>query len=417
MNDRLAINGGTPVRTKPFPLSYPGLYAYGEEEKNAVLDVLSRKSPFRYYGPDVAGKTKEFEKSFLEKMEKKYALGVTSGTASLICALKAAGIGPGDKVILPAITFLASAGAIIIAGAVPIFADVDDSFNILPSEISRLSDKYTKAVITVPLLGNPCKMTEIMIEARKNNLIVIEDVAQSMGSKYKGKYSGTFGDIGCFSLQLNKIITTGDGGILTTDNSVFYERAVRYHDQGMFREKEGFLSSNNANDVFVGQNYRMSEITGAIAQQQFLKLDNIIDHMRKIKNFIKSEIKDLPQIDFRRIEDADGDCGSALVLLLENKVIAKKFCDAVMAEGVTMYQQYNGQVVYMLPHILNQKTVDKNGFPFNQIPEKIEYYEGMCPNAENLLGRSASITFSFGCTMEDAVDVVNAIKKVAKGLC
>jgi 8-amino-3,8-dideoxy-alpha-D-manno-octulosonate transaminase len=417
MNNKLAIDGGTPVRTKPFPLPYPGTYAYGEEEKNAVLDVLSRKSPFRYYGMDVAGKTKEFEKSFLERMDKKYALAVTSGTASLICGLKAAGIGPGDKVILPAITFLASAGAIIIAGAVPVFADVDDSFNMLPSEISRLADKYTKAVMTVPLLGNPCNMNEIMIEARKNNLIVIEDVAQSMGSKYKGKYSGTFGDIGCFSLQLNKIITTGDGGILTTDNSVFYERAVRYHDQGMFREKEGFLSSDNVNDVFVGQNYRMSEITGAIAQQQFLKLDNIIEHMRKIKGFVKSQISDLPQIGFRRIEDEEGECGSALVLLLENKEISKKFCDAIRAEGVPMFPQYNGQVVYMMPHILNQKTVDSNGFPFNQIPEKIEYYKGMCPNAENLLGRSASITFSYGCTIEDAKDVVNAIKKVAKALC
>jgi 8-amino-3,8-dideoxy-alpha-D-manno-octulosonate transaminase len=147
------------------------------------------------------------------------------------------------------------------AGGIPVFADVDDSLNIDPEEIYRLADSSTKAVIVIPILGNPCEMKRIMEIADRCHLKVIEDVAQSCGSQYMGRYSGSFGEVGCFSLQINKIITTGDGGVVTTNNGRFFERAVRYHDHGMFREKEGFLQSKVEDEVFIGQNYRMSEIT------------------------------------------------------------------------------------------------------------------------------------------------------------
>lgn len=416
MEEKLAINGGKPVRENHLASSYPGASLYGEEEKSSLMEVINRKSPFRYYGFDVAGKVKEFENNFSKKMGTKFTLGVTSGTAALVCALKALGIGPGDKVIVPANTFEATPGAVVIAGAVPVFADADESMNINPDDIERLVDKYTKAVIAVPILGNPCEMDKIVEVARKHNLAVIEDVAQSCGSMYKGKYSGVFGDIGCFSLQINKIITTGDGGAVITNNEKLYERAVRYHDQGMFREKEGFLAMNEQDDIFIGQNYRMSEITGAIAVEQLKKLDYITGTMNKMKRMIKDQIKDIDGLAFRRINDEEGDAGSTIMMMLPDKETARRFSEALNAEKITNGQLYGGRPVYTLPHILKQKTVDRNGFPFNQFDEKIVYELGMCPYVEEQLPKNVCIFLTPVLTEKDAEDIVKGIKKVAKYL-
>lgn len=416
MDSVLAINGGKPIRETLLRTDFPGASLYGEEEKQAVMEVIERRSPFRYYGFDVAGKTPAFERYFKEKIGAKHALGVTSGTASLVVALKAIGIGPGDKVIVPANTFLASAGAVVIAGGVPIFADVDDSMNIDPAEIERLCDSYTKAVLPVPILGNPCEMDRIMEIARKRNIAVIEDVAQSCGSKYKGKYSGTYGDIGCFSLQMNKLLTTGDGGAVVTDNDMLYERAVRYHDQGMFREREGFLSSDTESDIFIGQNYRMSEVTGALALEQIKKMDYIVTRLRDIKQTIKEQIKDIDGLSFRRIVDPEGDNGVCLFMMLPNEDLSIRFSQALFAENITCGRLYSGRPVYELPQIFNQRTVEASSFPFDQFDEKIEYSMGMCPYVEEHLPRNAVITLSPVLTKRDVEDIVRAIRKVAKSI-
>jgi len=257
-------------------------------------------------------------------------------------------------------------------------------------------------------------MDRIMAVARKHNLIVIEDVAQSCGSKYKGAYSGSFGDISCFSLQINKIITTGDGGAVSTNDEKLYERAVRYHDQGMFREKEGFLASNADDDIFVGQNYRMSEVTGAIALEQLKKLDSITSYMLKIKTMIKKEISGIDGLSFRRITDEAGDAGSTLFMMLPDENTEARFRDALNAEHVNNGYLYGGMPVYMIPQIYCQKTVDRCGFPYNQFSEKIVYTEDMCPNAIKLMPRNATISISPAFTEKDAEDVIKAVRKVAK---
>lgn len=190
MNETLAINGGRPVKEEPLPSAYPEASVYGEEEKEAVLEVLDHKSPYRYYGSDRLKKVKEYENAFSRKIG---SIGVTSGTASLVVALKAAGIGPGDKVIVPACTFLATPGAVVTAGGVPVFADADDSMSMDPDSIEKLVDKNTRAMLPVHLLGNPCDLEKIMKTAWKYGLTVIEDVAQSCGCKFKGRYCGSFG--------------------------------------------------------------------------------------------------------------------------------------------------------------------------------------------------------------------------------
>ena len=410
--EKLAIHGGTPVFNEPFFRGFPGIREYGQEEIDNLIQVIKARSPFRYYGLDVQGMVKQFETLFCEKFGVKHAVAVTSCTASLVVALKAAGIGPGDKVIVPACTFLATAGAVVCAGAVPVFCDVDENLNIDPMKIKDVADKYTKAVITVPLQGYPIAMDVVVEQAKELGLIVIEDVAQSMGATYKGKPMGTWGDIGCFSLQINKVITTGEGGLVATNNPEFYERAVRYHDQGMFRESEGFLSSS-ADRVFIGQNYRMSELTGAVALAQLKKLDEIVVRMRQIKKKVKEELKDVPGIRFREGMDPQDDVSCGLTMFCETVEKSKAFIDALNAENLEVGAQYDGRPVYMIPQIFHQKTVDRSNFPFNQFDEPVVYTEDMCPVAMDVMPRSCLVSLSAEFTDEETDKVILAIKKAA----
>jgi len=410
MKSQLAINGGTPVRTTPLPYSNPGAAVLGREEAEAAAEVLNAQSPFRYYGPNVLGKAKQFEREFAQKFGTKHALGVTSGTAALICALKACGIGPGDKVIVPACTFVATAGAVICAGAVPVFCDIDESLNIDPEKIEAVADRYTRAIIPVPILGAPCRMDAIMAEARRLRLMVIEDVAQSMGSTYNGQYSGTFGDINVFSLQMNKIITAGEGGVVVTNDARLYERAARYHDQGILRESDGLPGD----ELLVGQNYRMSELTGAAACVQLQKLDNILGTMRKYKKVIKDELRGI--VPFRRIDDEAGDAGTVLMMLFPSAETRESFGAALSAEGVACGCLYGGRPVYLQPQIFQQKTAECSGFPFNQFDEPVLYTEDMCPRAMDVMPRNLIIQLSPVMTNEDASDIIQAIKKVAEVL-
>jgi len=407
MKSHLAIHGGIPVRRAPLPISNPGSAVLGREEADAAAAVLCAQSPFRYYGPNVLGKAKEFERAFAQKLGAKHALGVTSGTAALIVALKACGIGPGDKVIVPACTFIATAGAVLCAGAVPVFCDIDESLNMDPSKLEAVTDKYTRAVIPVPILGAPCRMDEIMAEAKRLGLMVIEDVAQSMGCEYKGRACGTFGDIGAFSLQAHKMITTGEGGTVVTDDARLYERAVRYHDQGLLREPEGLPGD----ELFAGQNYRMSEITGAVACAQLQKLDGILASLRKTKKIIKEELRGV--VPFRRIDDEAGDAANTFMMLFPDAGLREAFGAALSAEGIACGCLYGGKPVYMNPLIMGQKTVERSGFPYNQFDELIVYTEDMCPRAVEIMPRNLIVQLSPLFTEQDTEDIITAIKKVA----
>lgn len=408
---KLAINGGTPVRETMLSPGHPGGRMYDEKEAQAVFDVCMAQSPFRYYGHNLLGMVNKFEKSFSEYIGVENVLGVTSGTAALVVALKAAGIGPGDKVIVPACTFLATAGAVVCAGAVPVFADVDDTLNIDPKKIGDVCDRYTKAVITVPLMGNPVQMDEIMVEAKKHNLIVIEDVAQSMGASLNGIKMGAWGDIGTFSLQMNKIITTGEGGVVVTNNMEYYERACRYHDQGLFRSAgNGLLSTPDR--VLIGQNYRMSELTGAAAYVQLGRIDEIIKKMKEKKKILKDELSGISGLSFKRVIDDEGDVGAGIVMFMPTKELAQTFNDAMMAENIAFFSQYGGNPVYMLPQIFNQRTIDKNGFPFNQFEEKVVYTEDMCPVAIDMMPRSTCLAITPDLTDQDLEDIITGVKKV-----
>lgn len=422
MNSELAINGGKPVRSISLPGAYPGASVYGEEEINAAADVIRRKSPFRYYGVEVAGKAEEFERRVCERFERSFALATSSGTSALILALVAAGIGGGDKVIIPANTFYATAGAVVAAGAVPVYAEIDDSMNIDPNKIEGLIDEDVRALVIVPILGNPCEMDPILEICKRRNILLIEDNAQSWGAVYKGRKCGSFGALATYSMQLNKMLTTGEGGVLVTDSPEYIERATRYHDQSQFRKKKRIAAVQDQEDqILIGQNYRLSEIASAIACEQIKKLDFIIENLRRVKHTVKSEIRPVLEargVSFRKIVDEDGDVSNTIMMYLPTPEKAVAFKDALYAENIFCSHLYERKTIYQAPSLLNKVTADKSNYPFRMFTGEKEmvYQKGMCPKAEDLLARNVMIPLAPVFTEQDCQDIIDAVKKVAREL-
>ncbi len=213
--ERLALDGGAPVRATKLETNFPGPLYYDDEERRELLEVLDHRSPFRWYGigpkGKAPGKCNSFEKEFAAHQGAKYCVAVTSGSAALITAVVALGAGPGDEVILPAWTWYSCYNAIIAAGATPVFAEIDESMNIDPTDIERHITPRTKVIMPVHIMGEPADMDPILSIARKHNLKVLEDCAQSVGATYKGKPVGSIGDCGIYSFQVCKTISAGEG--------------------------------------------------------------------------------------------------------------------------------------------------------------------------------------------------------------
>jgi 8-amino-3,8-dideoxy-alpha-D-manno-octulosonate transaminase len=414
--DELAINGGPPVRLKPLS-SAKGMGYLDEEEVGAATEVLHSRSLFRYYGPNLLRKVEAFEHGLQNLVGAKYAIGVSSGTAALQCGLVGLRVEAGDEVIVPAVTFIATVGVVVNARAVPVFAEVDDSLNIDPRSIEENITEKTKAIIPVHLSNVPCDMGGIMAVARSHGLRVLEDAAQAIGVRYRGQYVGTIGDAGAFSLQLDKNITSGEGGAIVTNDWDVYDRAVRYQDQGgQFTTSKGEIRDHTSGEPFIGVNLRMNEIAGAIAEIQLGRLPGMISEMRARAHSIRRRLSDLP-VEWRRIPDEEGEGGN-LTMFFETAEKAGEFAEALRAEGIPAGRVYGGRPVYANPAVLAQRTPWERGAPFasTEFPSDRRYYMGLCPRSEDLLARSMSIGLGPQLEDEDEHDIVQAVRKVAEHL-
>ena len=358
----------------------PGRYLNGEEEMNEVLEVLKSGHLSRYGSmddPDFKRKVLTLEKEFSEKLGTEHALAVNSGTNAIICALKALGIGPGDEVLVPAYTFIATISAVFTVGADPVLIEIDKSLTIDPEDIMRKISKKTKAVIPVHMTGNPCKMDKILEIAEKNKLSVIEDVCQALGGKYKGRSLGTLGDMGAFSLNIHKIINAGDGGLVVTDKRELYEKAFAYHDQG---------HSPLRGDVEIGRrkmigiNMRMNELTGAYALGQLGKMYRILDMLKKNKKLLKSAISDSlgGDYEFREINDPD-ECSTILTVIFGTKDIADK---AALNLGTGTLEKSGWHVYSNMENVLELSRA--KGISANK--------KHALPNTDSILSRSVNLS-------------------------
>ena len=419
----LAINGGPKAKNTPGIPMFPGGMEIGEEEKREVMEVLDAKWLFRYYGPEeFPSKVKKLEKSYTDLLGVKHALGLNSCTSALVAGLIAAGVGPGHEVIVPSYTFFASVAAVVAAKAVPVIAEVDKSLTIDVEDVVKKITPRTKAILPVHMRGMPARMDRIMEIASKHDLRVIEDVAQANGGSYRGKKLGSFGDAGCFSLQFHKIITAGEGGVLTTNDDLIYTRAQAYHDVGACWRKERFAPPEFEGEIFFGVNSRMSELCGAVALAQFGKMENIVKKMRTNKSIIKERVKDIPGLDFREISDEEGDVAVSLVMYLPEAAAVDEFVKALNAEGVEAGGIYNKGVPdwHIFAHwkmLMEKMMPTKEGCPFNcpmsPSGKEIEYTEDMCPNTLGWLSRSVHLDIPPQMSREDCEQTAKAIEKVA----
>ena len=412
---KLALSGGTPVRTKPLKAGYWGPQYYGEEEQQQLKDVLAMRQPFRWYGPggEPPMKVATFEKEFAKRIGTRYALAVTSGTAALQCAMAALQIGPGDEVLLPAWTWHSCYNAIVLAGALPVFAEIDESFNIDPSDIESKITPQTRAILAVHLLGSPSDMDRILAVARKANLRVIEDCAQSVGASFKGRPVGSMGDINIHSLQINKTITSGEGGALTTNDPLLFERAARFHDLGGLRPLHEKVAGGHHLEFFPGANFRMSEFTGGVLVAQLRKLDTIVNDVRTNARRVYQGIGDLPGLYTRRLPDAAGALGSGIFLGFKSKELRDRYIAAMKAENVPAAPPGGSVVLPTQPHIENKRTLHPAWPSFtSERGRAIQYGAACCPRTIDILNRFAGVPIDPKYTRRETDDIVAAIRKV-----
>jgi dTDP-4-amino-4,6-dideoxygalactose transaminase len=369
----------------------PGFEWIGKEEEQEVVDAIRASWLFRYgdeKDPQFKHKVVSLEEEVCQKFGVKHALAVSSGTSALIVALSALQIGPGDEVIVPGYTFIASMSSVIIARAIPILAEVDESLTLDPEDVEKRITPHTKAIMAVHMLGNPCDLEKLQAIAKKHKLLLIEDTAQAFGGSYKGKRLGTIGDIGTYSFNIFKTINAGDGGMVVTDDIDVYKRTFGYHDQGHFPLRMGVEIGKR---TLIGQNFRMNELTGAFTLAQFRKLEMILDQLRKIKARFKQQIQDIKGLEFRRINDPAGECGTLLTVFLPDKTTA----DAVAKKLNTLTVAHSGWHVYNnMEQILGKMTVTPEGCPFTcpYYKGEVEYEKGMLAQTDALLERAINIS-------------------------
>jgi len=420
MNHNLAIHGGPKAVTSQ-KIGWPN---FDEKAIKAVENVL-RSGKVNYW---TGTRGMEFEKKFAEWQGSKYAISVATGTAALHVALTAMGIGPGDEVIVPSYTFIASSFSIVQAGAIPRFADVNiDDHCISVESAEKLVNDKTRAIMPIHLYGNVCDMDKIKLFAKKHNLLVIEDNAEAFGGSYKGKKTGTLGDIAGCSFCQNKTFTTGgEGGMVTTDNEEYAWIARSFRDHGYdVKTRLSLLELEQKLPYIhnmVGWNYRMTEMQSAIGLAELERMDSWnMPTRRRNARIIIDKIKDLPQVLYTPVDTEERRNGwyvMAFSLDIENMTCnIKEFADAAVAEGATVWKVFWPQC-HTEQAFQQHKSFGRSGFPFkskeyaNQ--SSIDYANVEVPNArwheEHTFTCFAFPTY----TVENCEQIGDALRKVIK---
>jgi 8-amino-3,8-dideoxy-alpha-D-manno-octulosonate transaminase len=404
---QLAVNSGTPVRSKPLGGPNWGPQYYDGKEQRQLEEVLESRNPFRFANPLDRSKVALFENELAARMQTKHALAVTSGTAALHVAMAALEVGPGDEVILPAWTWYSCYNTVIQAGALPVFAEIDESFNLDPNSIESLITPQTKVVMAVHLQGNPAYMDPILAIARKHSLKVLEDASQSVGASYQGKPLGSMGDIGIYSLQQSKTITAGEGGALVTSDPYLFERACRFHDVTVRKDFPGKLG------FIPGLNYRMNEFTGGVLLAQLRKLDTIIGDVRRNARRVYGGIRDLEYLRPRHLPDPEGELGTGIFLGFRTKEERQRYADAMKAEGVPVSSPGGSVILPIVPEIERKVTVTPRWPSFSSDRGKsIRYGRECCPRTIDILSRFAGVMMNPKYTERDTDDAIAAVRKV-----
>jgi len=426
-DNKLAIDGGTPVRTRPLPQEWCGAHYMDELESDAAERVCKSKTLFRYYGLNLQNEVSQLEREFEAYIGVRYGIAVSSGTGALQVAVGALGIGPGDEVLIPGYFWVSTVGAVVRSGAIPVLVDCDDTFDMDPLDAVKKITPRTKAILVVHMGGVIGRIKEIVTLARQHNLKVIEDCAQAAGASQNGIKAGAFGDLAIFSFQMNKHMTSGEGGMVVTNDENLYRRAFAIHDLGYPRNDAGRLVMDDPSLQLWGIGCRMSELTGAIARVQLKKLDRITGAMRSAKLEIKRALASV--LTFREVLDPNGDAGSFLMTVFPTRENSLKFVGALRAEGVVadaggMYpvhmDDWGLHIYYNVASLVNKRGVSSVSawqMTENRASADISYVKGTCPHLDDLISRTMIFCVASILTDADVEDIIAAYTKVAAAVC
>ncbi len=377
-----------------------GAELIGKEELEQIKRLFEKSNVNLYRYGQNNFLANELEEKFADYMGVKYAHLVSSGTAAIHSALAACCIGPGDEVITTAYTFVAPIEAIVALGATPIPVNIDSTYHLDPIEVEKHITNKTKAIVCIPMWAPP-HMDQILKIASNNNLMLIEDSAQALGAKYKGKKLGTFGDIGSFSFDAGKTLHTGEGGIIITDNKELYNKAAEFSDHGHMHEPN--LPRGLDPRRMKGLNLRMSELTAAIGIAQLNKIDFILSKSKKNKEYIKKNLLDISNISFREFSDEEGSQGDTLIFNLSN------IGDAI---NISKFMESKGLGTKILPEAFDWHYAGS----WDHIFKDIEYYSTVdihkrWKSTEDLLRRSICINIPVNITEDKCDEIINIIKE------
>lgn len=369
----------------------PGTEFFGAEERKEINDVLETGVLFRY-GHDAQRnnhwKAKEFEAEVAKLVGAKYAHAVSSGSTAVSCALVAAGIGAGDEVIVPPFTFIASVEAVIFAGAIPVFAEIDETICLSAEGIKKAVTPKTKAVLLVHMCGQMAQMDEILKVCKENNLILVEDAGQAMAASYKGTCTGLFGVAGSYSFDFFKIATAGEGGVFVTNSEDAYKIADVYSDHG--HDHQG-NNRGMENHPVLGFNFRISELHAAVGLAQTRRVPQILELNRKHKKYLMDELGKIPGVSFATLPDPDGDSATFLNMFLPDTAAAKRTVDEFNKAGVGGFNYWFTNMYHFInqwEHIKNGNVAAKTNVQLLGAPQ--DYQKLDLPKSQEVVGRLVS---------------------------
>ena len=422
----LAIDGGFPVRTLPLPYEFPGANWIGEEERLLVERVVTARSPFRFYGEDSQHMVETLEREWCAAFGHGHAVAVASATSGLSIAMSALEIGPGDEVLLPGYLWVSCVAAVVRSGAIPRLVDIDDSFTIDPVDLERKIGPRSRAVLAVHMNGAPGRIAEVAAICERHGIPLIEDCAQAAGATSGGRAVGRFGAIGVFSFQLNKNMTSGEGGMVVCEDPALYRRIVALHDLGYARDANGRLDTADETCQLWGYGVRMSELAGALALAQLRKLPRIATAMRTAKWRIREALSDIPGLGLRAIPCPAGDTGPFLITVLRDEETARRFAAAVHCEGIAgpggrslcvSMRDWGLHWYSNIPSLVRRTSNSRDGFPWshpaNAFAAGYDYRIGALPACDDLHARSAILSIGSTLAEQDVDDIIRALRKVA----
>ena len=393
----------------------PGFEIFDESEKQQINEVMDKGFTFRYNFDGMRNdvwKARELESMICETINVKHAHLVSSGTTALTTALAAAGIGAGDEVIVPPFTFVASVEAIVLAGAVPIFAEIDETLTLSAEGIEAVITPKTKAVNFVHMCGYGGHMDEVKAVCDKHGLVLLEDACQATGATYKGQALGTIGQVGTFSFDSVKTISCGEGGAVLTNDETIYNNAHMFSDHG--HDHIGMDRGAEAHPI-MGSNFRISELNAAVGVAQWKKLDRILETQRKNKKALKDALKQYPEVSFRVLADEAGDNAGFLSIMLPTEARAVEVSAGLAEHGVpAVFYWYANNWHYLKnwKHIHEMKSSAK--LPIDLIADRPDYSQVKTPKSDDIMSRTLSMLIQLSWTEEDIQSRIDAFAKIFK---